>query len=184
MKKIWPFMVIVIFFLSGFGVVNAHEEENNLESYRNILFSQPIIKDENEYIEVSLKETNSFLMKQGKPMLPIFIQEFTFAFGTKIKSVTCTPKNIQIQILKNDIIPTPQIGVVSKKATKNQIESIDYGVEPYPNKWYQYDMGCGLDGSKRAIFLKIELYPIQYYPIWENDLHPDSRRVRENCDWQ
>ncbi len=164
MKKIWPFMVIVIFFLSGLGLVNAHEEENNLESYRNILFSQPIINDENEYIEVSLKEANSFLMKQGKPMLPISIQEFSFAFGTKIKSVTCTPKNIQIQTLTKDIMPTPDIGVTGQKLTNNVIKSIDYGTKPYPNKWYQYDMGCGLEGSKRTVFVKVEVYPIQYDP--------------------
>ena len=165
MRKIWPLIVIIIFILSGLGIVNAQEEKNIFEKNSNILFSNPIIKDENEFVEIALKEGNSFLLKQGKPMLPMYIKDFTFPFGTKIKSVTCTPKNIQIQILNKDIIPTPQIGSVSKKVKNNEIESIDYGVKPYPNKWYQYDMGCGLDGSKRAVFLKIELYPIQYYPV-------------------
>ena len=164
MRKILPLIVIGIFFFSIIGSVNAQEEENNIVSYRNILFSQPILKDKDECIEVTLEEGNSFLMQQGKPILPIYIQDYIFPFGTKIKSITCTPKKIQTQPLTTDIIPTPPIGVVSQKVTNNLIKSIDYGTKPYPDKWYQYDLGCGLDGNTRALFVKIELYPIQYHP--------------------
>ncbi len=164
MKRIWPLIVVVTFVLSGLGAVNAQEKEGNFQKYENILFSQPTINNELEYAEVILEEGNSFLMEPGKPMLPMYNEKFIFPFGTKIKSVSCTPKNIQTLTLTKDIMPSPQAGTVGETVKNNIINTIDYGTEPYPNNWYQYNLGCGLEGNERAIFLKLELYPIQYYP--------------------
>ena len=164
MKKIWPLIVVVTLVLSGLGAVNAQEKEENLERNVNITFSQPSINVQNEYVELILEEGNSFLMDQGKPMLPINIQQFTFPFGTKIKSVTCVPKNIQIQTLTKEILPSPKIGVVGESVKNTVVNTIDYGTEPYPSDWYQYDAGCGIEGNERVIFLKVELYPVKYYP--------------------
>jgi len=186
MKRIWPIIVVVIFVLSGLGAVNAQEKEENYAINENITFSQPTINDQNQYAEIILEEGNSFLMEPGKPMLPIYIEKFTFSFGTKIKSVTCTPKNIQMQTLTKEIIISPKVGVTGKQVKNNVRISIDYGTEPYPSNWYQYDLGCGLEGSERAIFVKVELYPIKYYPLenkieWANEF--DIKIQYEQSSW-
>ncbi|UCF49808.1 MAG: hypothetical protein JSU91_08675, partial [Thermoplasmatales archaeon] len=164
MNKIWPLIVVIVLVLGGLGAVNAQEKEEVFEKNENISFSQPTINNQNEYVEINLEEGNSFLMEPGKPMLPIYTETFTFPFGTKILSVSCNPKNIQTQTLKKEIMPSPQIGVESDKVKNDVFTTVDYGTDPYPNKWYQYNLGCGLEGSERAIFVKVELYPIQYYP--------------------
>lgn len=165
MKRIWPLIVVVTLVLSGLGAVNAQEKQENFSKYENISFSQPTINDKIMYSEIILEEGNSFLMEPGKPMLPTHIEQFTFPFGTKIKSVTCTPKDIQMKTLSKIIMPSPQAGVVGINVKNKITDTIDYGIEPYPNNWYQYDVGCGLEGDQRAIFVKVELYPIQYYPV-------------------
>ena len=187
MKRIFPLIVVVTLVLSGLGAVNAQEKQENFVKYENILFSQPTINEKNQYSEVILEEGNSFLMEPGKPMLPIYIKQFTFSIGTKIKSVTCEPKNIQIKTLSKEIIPSPQVGIEGLNVKNEIINTIDYGTMPYPNNWYQYDVGCGLEGSQRAIFVKVELYPIKYYPAdkkieWTNQF--DIFIEYEHSNWE
>ncbi|KYK33882.1 MAG: hypothetical protein AYK22_05950 [Thermoplasmatales archaeon SG8-52-3] len=173
MKRIWPLIVVITLVLSGLGAVNAQEKEGNFQKFENISFSQPTINTDNNYAEINLEEGNSFLMEQGKPMLPMYTEKFTFPFGTKILSVSCTPKNIQSITLTKEIKPSPLEGTAGE-ILNNKINTVDYGTEPYPNNWFKYNVGCGLEGSERAIFVKLELFPIQYYPAnkkieWANE---------------
>jgi hypothetical protein len=174
MKRFWPLIVVVTLVLSGLGAVNAQEKEEKFQKYENILFSQPTINIENEYAEITLDEGNSFLMEQGKPMLPIFIKKFTFPFGTKILGVSCKPKNIQTETITKEVKPSPVKAALSRVSNIIDSNTIDYGTEPYPENWYKYSLGCGLDGIDRAIFVKVELYPVQYLPAdkklkWANE---------------
>ena len=100
MRRIWPLIVVVTLVLSGLGAVNAQEKEENFQKYENILFSQPTINYENEFAEIILEEGNSYLIEEGKPMIPMYTKKFSFPFGTKISSVICTPKNIQTEPLQ------------------------------------------------------------------------------------
>ena len=106
MKKFTPLCIIGILVLSGLGAVAQPVTEHTLEKV-TLRFSEPIIQNENKYVSVALTEVNSFLMRQGKPMLPSYSETFTFPFGTTIKSVTVTPQNIQMQTISKDIQPTP-----------------------------------------------------------------------------
>jgi hypothetical protein len=164
MKRIWPLFVVITLVLSGLGAVNAQEKEENFQIFENILFSQPTINTKNEFVEVILEEGNTYLMEQGKPMLPIYTERYTFPFGTNILSVSCKPKNIQTQTLTKEITPSPSSATTGDMVNKIIINTLDYGTEPYPNNWYNYNLGCGLEGNDRAIFVKLELYPVQYYP--------------------
>jgi len=163
MKKFTPLCIISILVLSGLGAVAQPVTEHTFEKVTQS-FSQPTITNENEYVSVALKEANSFLMRQGKPMLPSYSETFTFPFGTTIKSVTVTPQNIQMQTISKDIQPTPQWVVVGEKATINTEEPIDYGFEQYPTSWFEYSVGCGLYNGELSIIVNVEIYPIQYHP--------------------
>jgi len=163
MRKILPFLVVGILVLSGLGAV-ALGMGNTEKKTVSVAFSQPVINEQNEYAVVSMDGTNSFLMEQNKPMLPSYTEEFAFSFGTRIKSVTVTPDNIQKQIISKDVIPTPQMVVVGETLT-NVKEPIDYGTEPYPSVWFEYDVGCGRYNGELSIIVDLEVYPIKYHPV-------------------
>ena len=163
MKKILPFLAVGILVLSGLGAVAIPNEEFEHETI-SINFSQPILETEKEYISVNLDESNSFLMEQGKPMLPSYVETFTFPFGTKIKSVTCTPTNIKTMTVSKDIKPTPKATIVGQGDDTTEEDPINYGTEPYPTNWFTYDVGCGRHMGNLRIIVETEVNPIKYLP--------------------
>jgi hypothetical protein len=164
MRKIVPIFVVSFFVLSGLGAVGGTESnEENLIS-KEIFFSTPKIMLKEEYVSLEISEANSFIMEKDKPMLPSYVHTFTFPYGTKINSVTCNPYNINQKTISKQIIPTPKAytaGMVYSKAEKS---TINYGNEPYPNVWYNYDVGCGMKDQERCIIVKVNFYPVKYFP--------------------
>ncbi|EMR74666.1 Peptidase C25, gingipain [Thermoplasmatales archaeon SCGC AB-540-F20] len=165
MKRILPLLVVGILVLSGFGAVAFPCENTKFES-KSINFSYPTITDENEYITINMVETNSFLMKQNKPLLPSYIQTFIFEFGTKIKSVTCTPNDIHKQTISKYIMPTPKAvtGGNTQSNEKFHVSTVNYWLDPYPNTWFTYDVGSGINNNERCVIVKVQIFPIQYHP--------------------
>jgi hypothetical protein len=163
MKKFTPLCIIGILVLSGLGAVAQPGTENTLEKV-TLRFSEPTIQNENKYVSIALNEANSFLMKQGKPMLPSYTETFTFPFGTKIKSVTVTPQNIQMQTISKDLTPTPQWVVVGQDAKTSGEGTKNYGTELYPSSWFEYNVGCGRSNGALSIIVDVQIYPIKYHP--------------------
>jgi len=163
LRKILPLFVVGILVLGGLGAVAVTNEDFEIEA-KTVIFSQPMIQSEEEFVTISIDEANTFLMKQCKPMLPSYTHTFTFPFGTKIKSVTCTPVNIQVQTITKDVKPTPQAIVVGKTVATIQKESIDYGTETYPLNWFEYGVSSGIYNGERSIVVKVQVNPIKYHP--------------------
>jgi hypothetical protein len=166
MNKILPILVVGIFVLSGLGAVAVTEAEKEEFKHKiaSVSFSQPIIETEKEYVSINIDEANTFLRNDGKPMLPTYIQTFSFPFGTKIKKVTCTLSNFQEKTLSKHIQPSPKIAAVSQQIVKNEEEPIDYGTNPYPSEWFDYDLGCGRTRAGLNVFVKAEVFLVKYYP--------------------
>jgi hypothetical protein len=162
LRKTLPFLIVGILVLSGLGAVATQYQNYNFEKI-SISFSKPIIKNEEQYISITVNEANSFLMNQGKPMLPIYEQSFKYPFGTKIKSVTITPNNIQEITLTKKIAPTPKTVQVGQKVEINSNE-VNYGDEPYPETWFNYKVFSGIEGKDRVTIVKTEAFPVKYYP--------------------
>jgi len=163
MRKILPLLVVGILVLSGLGAVALPNEESKYKTI-NVNFLQPIIKTEKEFAVINFDGTNTFLMKQGKPMLPSYIHTFSFPLGTKIKRVMCELNDYQEKILSKIIKPTPKVAAIEKTIDKQELESINYGPNPYPEKWFDYDLGCGRNGNDLNIFVKVEVFPVKYFP--------------------
>ena len=172
MKKNLPFLVVGILLISGLGAVATQNDYINFEK-TTITFSKPVIKNQGEYITIEINEANSYLMEQNKPMLPIYEKTFYYAFGTKIKSVEITPKDFQEMTLSNKVSPTPKMVQVGQKVEINS-NDIYFSDEPYPDSWFNYKTFSGIIGKGRNTILKIEVYPIKYYPnenkiLWVNN---------------
>lgn len=174
MKKLIPLLIVGMVVLGGLGAVAQPVTEITSEKTA-VRFSEPLLQNENTYLSVIMDESNSFLMEQGKPLLPSYTHTFTFPFGTKITDVTVTPRNIQLQTLSKEIQPTPQRVIVGQELTANAKVSTNYGTELYPSTWFSYSVGCGRYDDVLSIIVDVDVYPIRYHPTekvieWAQDV--------------
>jgi len=161
MKKIVTILVVGLFILSGFvSVVTSYGEIKELKLTVN--FKQISILENNEYITLELKGTNSVLLKEDYYMVPTLKETFKFPFGTEIITVNCTPKNIQKQELTKELMKSPT-SVLAGQTTSNK-NTMNCENTVSMNIWYDYDIGCGIDGEQRSIFVEIQAFPVQYHP--------------------
>jgi hypothetical protein len=195
--KILPILVIVSLFFTAINVIAINSEDDNIikiaEKNHHISFSQSTIETKGEYVSVNIDATNTLLRDTGKPMLPAYTKTFTFPRGTKIKNVECILSDITSEVIDRKIQPSPRpIARISLKNTVNQndindennneeevIEDKEYFIEDqsvysssdlFPDKWYDYKIGCGLYKGEDVIFLKVNCYPVRYSPA-ENTLY-------------
>jgi len=156
-------MVGLLVLSIGLGAVVTSSEPNTEITTKNLVFSTPTIINENQnYVTVTVNEANSYLMKEGKPMLPSYTQVFNFPMGTQIISVTCTKSNIQTQALDKKIMPTPQ---KTTAGTNIPVTQIIVSADSYPETYYEYDVGCGITQNlERSIIVTVKAYPVKYYP--------------------
>jgi len=116
-----------------------------------------------------MDDASSFLIKQNTPMLPKYVYIFEYPFGTNIKSVTCTPKDIKWEKVSGEITPSPMPVLAKFKSIKKNKELTKTIPDSYPETWFRYDVGTGLNENKeRCIFVKIEMYPVRYHPLEQN----------------
>ena len=127
MDKIFAFFVVLILFISGFGVIADSEctRENILSE--TILFSKPKIIEKDDFISIDIPESNSNYWETDKPLLPVINKVFEFEFGTKIDSVEVAFSDPVAQKLSKYIEPTPKDQILSsintQKYTKGYGES-------------------------------------------------------------
>jgi hypothetical protein len=165
LRKILPILIIGILVLGGLGAVTGADSEKNEKISKKIEFSQPLVELNDEFVTIKIDESNSFIMEQGKPMLPCYIEKFALPFGTKIEEVFCTPSNIEIQTLSKDVKPTPPVAVVGTNVQKVKIQGLDFGTEIYPSDWFEYSVATGLYDGKLSTILTVQVNPIRYNPL-------------------
>ena len=130
MKKLLPIIIVGILIISGLGAVAATGEEIKQEKM-TLSFSQLTIREENQYVTIDMDGVNSVLMKPNKPMLPTSIHTFTFPFGTKIRSVKCTPYDVQQQYISKHIMPAPEPVLAGYNTVEKQAaEHVPYSDDP------------------------------------------------------
>jgi hypothetical protein len=161
MKKLIPLCIVGLFLCSGLAVVAQPAQSNTGENV-TVRFSQPTFVTENNYLSVSLLEGNSYLMEQGKPMLPSYTETLYFPFGTTITSVTVIPSDVHTQTLSMSLAPTPSMAGIDP--SQSLAAPLAYGTEPYPGTWYTSEVGCGLQNGVLTIMVTVDIYPVQYHP--------------------
>ncbi|UCD13923.1 MAG: hypothetical protein JSW60_00460 [Thermoplasmatales archaeon] len=132
-------------------------------------FSTPEIKDNNEFLNIHVKEANSFITNNGEPVLPIFIKTLEFPLGTRIKEIRCTSsESIKIQLSKK-IIPAPKPIIKNDEKEMSNLEKnekIYSSNKLFPESWYSYKLGGGLNrNNEHTTFLTIQMNPVKYNPI-------------------
>jgi hypothetical protein len=177
MKKILPLLVVGILVFSGLGAAGI----TNIATYNAVIkekskmmtisFSQlSIDESDNEYIEVNLKDTSSYLMNPGQPMLPKVVKTFELPFGVKNVKVDVTPKTIKEHEVTKEVrpapIPIPISTYGNDVAVKSKKDEMSYASEGlYPSTWYKYHVGCGLNSEGNWVtHVAVPLFPVRYAP--------------------
>lgn len=154
------------------GITNGLADNSSISTAETITFvqqfSKPGIRDSKEFIDITIEQAHYVMTDEEKPMMPVFSKTYEFAQDTKISDVAVTISGIKTLQLEKQVLPVPmrqRIGaeIVDMKNT------IDHGVytssEPYPNTWYSYTTGAGLNtDNDHVLFLSIHIYPARYIP--------------------
>jgi len=172
--KILSIFVFTLLTTSIFGIViNAEEESFSKEIIESVVFSEPEISEEYQYFTVDIEEATSQLMQPGKPILPIYSKTYKFPFGTNIENVVCTPSQVTKKIISGEIKPSPEPVLLDKIYSLEEKNTEDFtekdntvynSKELFPNSWYDYRVGCGLDETCRLVYLRVQFYPVRYSP--------------------
>jgi len=170
MKKV-SLLVVGILVLSGFGA-SAISESNNKEMIvlESITFTEPIIQEHDQYVEVRLDGATSYLREPGSPLLPIYTKLFTFPVGTTIKDVSCTFPYIEEITLSKEVIPASEpmpvtyFKVDNKEEVRVKNNNVYSSEDLFPKTRFEYKIGMGLDGNTHVLFVAIQYSPIVYSP--------------------
>ena len=80
----------------------------------------------------------------------------------KINSVQCGLKNIREQQLTKKLIIAPEPVTAGQPSSTVNNKNSESPISI--NTWYDYSIGCGVNGNQRNIIVKVEVFPVQYYP--------------------
>lgn len=163
MRKIVSISILLILVLSGLGAIATPQEQNIENNKIKVAFSNLTFEDEGKYITINIDEANGLLIEEGKPLLPMYTHQIVLPFGTKVKSVKATPRNIVEKALPKQITPSPLALVVGTETITNNVKTYEIS-DPYPENWYDYDIRVGLKNNERSLIIDTFFYPISYHP--------------------
>ena len=163
-----------ILVLSGLGAVATPAEKEIFSKTTSVEFSNIKLTEDKTETTIILDNANSYLISEGKPVLPSHTKTFTFPSGTVIKNVECTAKNIQTKNIQKELKQSPQAHTTSQIQKTKEIKSVKLN-SPYPENWFDYKVGYGLIGQERSVILELEFYPVKYLPLqkqikWANEV--------------
>ncbi|MCJ7572079.1 MAG: C25 family cysteine peptidase, partial [Candidatus Thermoplasmatota archaeon] len=163
MRKSISISIVVILVLTGLGAIAIPQEQNIENNKIKVAFSKLTLEDEGKYITINLEEANSLLIEEGKPLLPMYTHQIVLPFGTKVKTVKATPRNIVEKILPKQITPSPIAMTVGTETITNNVKTTEIS-DPYPENWYDYDIRVGLKNNEKSLIIDTYFYPISYHP--------------------
>lgn len=170
MKKLLPMLVVGFLVLGGLQAVALFEDrDEGAEKTEHIFFSDPITHEEGEYLVIDVENVNSWVKQPHKPMLPAYIKTFEFPFGTKIKDVIVTFPEIKTRVLSKKVTPASEpVPLISEIDTieETEIDEMVYSSSDlYPDCWYSYSVGCGLNRKEHVTILTVRCFPVRYSPL-------------------
>ena len=177
MKKYLSIILVGLLVVSGLGLsITAIDIDETRLMTEKIKISKPIITQDEQYVLVNLKESESFLIEDGKPMLPMITRTFTFPLGTKIKNVDINYNTVE-EKLSSKIKPSPRAIPLISTIKTDDVKLIDEDVYNsdsfYPNEPYIITKGAGKINGENVLILNIKI-PLQYSPANDIILLPND----------
>ncbi|HEC76499.1 MAG TPA: peptidase C25 [Thermoplasmatales archaeon] len=173
--KLVGVLFILLQIVLSSNLAGLHSGKNSLEIpeisegddgiYFLLNFSEPLLYENKNGVNVLMKEADSYLKENGAPSLPICKKTFIFPIGIRIREVRCVPHKLWEIKLNGKVAPAVGYFPLNKKNieivfNKNVYNSTNF----YPEKWFMYNIGVGLYEGEHVIFLSMEIYPVRYCP--------------------
>ncbi len=167
MKKLSYFVVGLLLF-SGFAAIGiGNEADEKLETV-SLSFLEPNIIEKESFLEIEVEGSNNRIFSAGKPMLPVYTETLILPFGAKVNDVLCEVENVESRVLTGKVLPAPepQIENLVEISTESKVdESIYNSDELFPDNWFSYNVGVGLDKyMEHKTLVTINAYPVRYSP--------------------
>jgi len=192
-------LVVGLLLIGGFAAISIGEEAGELQNKVSVTFFEPNIVEKDTFIELEVKGAETWIFNCGNPLLPVHTETYYLPFGSTITDIRCEVKDVQTKVLSKKITPAPQpvpltneIKIPNRPLMDLQIYDSD---EIYPENWFSYNMGGGLDkNNEHKTILTINTYPVRYNPV-QNTIYytekvdvtfsyqvPDSNPFKTNGD--
>jgi hypothetical protein len=173
------YLVVGLLLISGFAAISIGEEASEQPNSISVTFYKPNLVEKETFIGLEMQGTDTWIFDGGSPLLPVHTQTITLPFGATITNIECKPQNIQSMVLSKKIEPAPQPVVLSDKAnipSKPLMDDSIYGSNQlYPDNWFSYDVGVGLDkNNEHVTFLTIRTTPVRYNPVDDTIYYADK----------
>jgi len=179
MKKIVSLLVISMFLLSGAVLASVSTTKTAIE--KTIHFSDPSVAEDGKYVAIKVANSNNVLKNEKYPMMPYRTETMEFPVGTKIVGVEVQHSEPIEMELSKKVVPTPLSTPVNMQNVEPKIVEgkIYRSGESYPDHWYNWNVGVGLDGYEHVFYLSVQLYPA--YGC-QNKVHsPGKAAANQRC---
>lgn len=177
MNKLFLFLVVGMLIIGAIGFGSANLAEKYKESYKTVelkchkIFENTpdIIEsgDLDKYLKIGYDGTNSNIGDEGKPELPIYIENFILPETAKNIKIQCEMDNIKTIKINGEVLPT-ELVIRSTDSTVKSYNKKNVDIynskDFYPQETYSYRLGRGLDKGIPSVFVKIICYVIRYSP--------------------
>ena len=177
MKKLLTLAIIGTLLIGGLNAIalNNETEDTKTEFITNdsLNISHLSFDIKDNFAHISLPEQTSYMMEEGKPILPIISKTYTYPIGTSIDEIIVNIDRTQ-KTLQYKVAPAPAPVALLPELMKNYEEpSADEQIyssnELYPETSYSVQKGIGIQNGERVLFVTLHAYT-QYQPL-SNNLH-------------
>ena len=132
-------------------------------------FSQPSVKDNNDFVTLQINEATNYRNIPGEPILPVVMKTLELPFGTLVNNVRCTTTGThEIQLMKKIAPSTKPVPIPTQNQIVQPIENAEIYTKNqfFPDNWYSYRLTGGLNKDNiLKTFLTIQVNPVRYNPV-------------------
>jgi len=175
MRKFMAIFVVFALLLGGAGAIgvnektgigNAGSESISLSAGSLETFSEPVIMEKGEYVEINMENCAAHL-SPGKPVVPVYNKIFKFPIGTKIESVDVNFGNFREMAVSSKIMPAcePVPPDMETREARQWEDKDAYSSDSYPDRWYEYRAMGGIENGKHVTIVVVSVYPVRYHPL-------------------
>jgi hypothetical protein len=182
MKSIMPIVLAGIVVLSGLGAVTTMGAKNQpiIQEFSYPL-TTPVIRDNGPYTLVDLEEMTSYLMEEGKPMVPVVTKTYTYPVGTVLDGVDVSFVTQSFKVpYKIQPAPCPvslSDTTIPQAAIDPQPDSTIYNQAGlYPKDSYRIRTGVGLKDGERVLYVNVDCFA-QYEPLQDTIYVPTDIEI-------
>lgn len=184
MKNVIPIVIIGILVLSGIGAAafNANISLGRIARTTNELtsivpLSQPVLREDNGFVEIEMIGATGQLIEPNRPVLPIYVKVFEIPFKSQDIQVVVSTQDVMTMDITKPIVPAriSPLSLMHEATDFVKDESIYGSAELYPDTWYQFDLSSGRNDNNMVVtFVKVVCYPVRYSPMNNEIVYADG----------